>query len=161
MGCDIIAHRHRSMNIFTQAKLKMRIKTFGFSLIAALAFQIWPQNAFSSDWQAMGLMELGIYYIDIDSIHKVSDSPLEVEVWTMLDYRDPQTNAHGQVYRSTRALMAINCRDKTIKTLSLSWHSGNKMSGNTLGSEGVMGQWQPIPPDTPVVKIQRSVCGHY
>jgi len=116
-------------------------------------------NAFAVDWQSMGLMDLGVFYIDRDSISSPESAHKHIrQVWSMLDYREPQKNALGTTYRSTRSLIEIDCEANKTKTISLSLHTGPRLSGEVLTSEGVIGPWQAIPPDTPLVHIKKAIC---
>jgi len=111
------------------------------------------------DWQSMGLMDLGVFYIDRDTITSPESGNKHIrQVWSMLDYRDPQKNALGKTYRSTRSLIEIDCEHNRTKTVSLSFHAGPRLSGEVLSSECVIGPWQPIPPETPLVHIKKSIC---
>ena len=116
-------------------------------------------NAMAVDWQSMGLMDLGVFYIDRDTISSPESGNKHIrQVWSMLDYREPQKNALGKSYRSSRSLIEIDCENNKTKTLSLSLHAGPRLSGEVLTSEGVIGPWQSIPPDTPLVHIKKAIC---
>jgi len=116
-------------------------------------------HASASDWESVGLMDLGVFYIDVQSISKPdSNHPHLRQVWAMLDYRDPQKNSKGMTFRSTRSLFEFNCQAGMVKTLSVSWHTGPRLTGQTLESEGAMDNWQPIAPQTPLVHIRKAVC---
>jgi hypothetical protein len=112
--------------------------------------------AHAADWSSIGLYEQGTFYIDRDSLTRDGNTR---KVWTMLDYRQPQTSHQGKAYRSTRSLLQFDCRDHRVKTLSLSRHTGTRLQGDTLTSEGVIADWQPIPADTPMAKMAWVVCG--
>ena len=62
------------------------------------------------------------------------------------------------MYKSTRMQLEFDCNEKTVRTLSLSFHTGVRLSGETLSSEGVINQFEGVPPDTPIYKIMRRVC---
>jgi hypothetical protein len=116
-------------------------------------------NAMAVDWQSMGLMDLGVFYIDRDTISSPESGNKHIrQVWSMLDYREPQKNALGKSYRSSRSLIEIDCENNKTKTVSLSLHAGPRLSGEVLTSEGVIGPWQSIPPDTPLVHIKKAIC---
>ncbi len=116
-------------------------------------------NALAVDWHSMGLMDLGVFYIDRDSISSPESGNKHIrQVWSMLDYREPQKNALGKTYRSSRSLIEIDCENNKTKTVSLSLHAGSRLSGEVLTSEGVIGPWQAIPPDTPLVHIKKAIC---
>ncbi len=112
--------------------------------------------AWAADWAAVGLFDQGTFYIDRDSIAREGETR---KVWTMLDYRQPQHNSHGQSYRSTRSLQHIQCKSHQVKTLSLAFYTGTRGSGNVLSSEGVIQEWQPIPSDSVLAKMAWTVCG--
>ena len=111
--------------------------------------------ALAADWAAVGLFEQGTFYIDRDSIAREGETR---KVWTMLDYRQPRQKSSGPTYRSTRTLMHIQCKTHQFKALSLSYHAGTRGSGDVISSEGVIQEWQPIPPDTVLAKMAWTVC---
>jgi hypothetical protein len=131
----------------------MRLAT-SWLTAAVLGAGLLPANA--ADWAAVGLFEQGTFYIDRDSIAREGETR---KVWTMLDYRQPKTNSHGQAYRSTRSLQQIQCKTQQVKTLSLAFYKGTRGSGDVLSSEGVIQEWQPIPPDSVLAKMAWTVCG--
>ena len=114
-------------------------------------------NAFALSWTAAGLHDLGIYYYDSSSIEHQGDKH---RAWTMLDYRDPQKNKQGNSFKSTRAQMEFDCKDKRVRALTVSFHSGAKLTGEVLVSEGVFQDWMSVPPSTPMANIMKAVCAH-
>jgi hypothetical protein len=105
---------------------------------------------------AIGLFDIGTFYVDMDTLTRTGEIS---KVWTALDYRDPQVNQHNKKsYKSTRMQMEFNCKHSTVRTLALSYHSGTRLTGDILSSEGVIGTFEPVPPDTPVFRIMRLVC---
>ena len=121
---------------------------------AALGLSLTSARA--TDWFALGLFDQGTFYIDRSHVTREGDSR---KVWTMLDYRQPKTNSHGQAYRSTRSLQQIQCKTQQVKTLSLAFYKGTRGAGDVLSSEGVIQEWQPIPPDSVLAKMAWTVCG--
>ena len=131
----------------------MRSTAFGlvWGFLGAACPAVW-----GADWAAVGLFDQGTFYIDRDSIAREGETR---KVWTMLDYRQPKTNSHGLAYRSTRSLQHIQCKSQQVKTLSLAFYTGTRGSGDVLSSEGVIQEWQPIPPDSVLAKMAWTVCG--
>ena len=125
-----------------------------FFLLACLLSCV---NAFALNWTAAGLHDLGIYYYDSSSIEHQGDKH---RAWTMLDYRDPQKNKQGHSFKSTRAQMEFDCKDKRVRALTVSFHSGAKLTGEVLVSEGVFQDWMSVPPSTPMANIMKAVCAH-
>ncbi len=112
--------------------------------------------AHANQWTALGLFDIGTFYVDTDNITHAGDNH---KAWTMLDYRDPKVHAPtGKNFKSTRMQMEFNCKEQTVRTLSLSYHTGVRLSGETLSTEGVIGPFEPVPPETPIFKIMRLVC---
>ena len=113
-------------------------------------------GAHANTWTAVGLFDIGTFYVDLDNVTRMGEHR---KVWTSLDYRDPQTNQHSKKpYKSTRMQMEFDCKDQTVRSLSLSYHTGVRLSGEVLSTEGVIGPFEPVPPDTPIFKIMRLVC---
>jgi hypothetical protein len=105
---------------------------------------------------AIGLYDMGTFYVDMDTLKRTGDT---AQIWTALDYRDPQVSQQSKKnYKSTRMLMEFNCKQSTVRNLALSYHTGKRLTGETLSSEGVVGGFKPVPPDTPIFKIMRLVC---
>ena len=147
------------MKIFTPLIQQISHNYRLFRLFPALIGGFICLQAGAVDWQSMGLMDLGVFYIDRDSISSPQAGNKHLrQVWSMLDYRDPQKNALGKSYRSTRSLIEIDCENNRTKTLSLSMHTGARLTGDVLTSEGVIGPWHSIPPDTPLVHIKKAIC---
>ena len=136
----------------------MKLSTMRSSLpwLAAAVLGAVTLPALAADWAALGLFDQGTFYIDRDHITREGETR---KVWTMLDYRQPKSNSHGLPYRSTRSLMHIQCKTQQVKTLSLAFYKGTRGSGDVLSSEGVIQDWQPIPPDSVLAKMAWTVCG--
>lgn len=110
----------------------------------------------ASQWMAVGLFDIGTFYVDTDNISHSGD---HYKAWTMLDYREPKVHAPtGKHFKSTRMQMEFDCKEQKVRTLSLSYHTGVRLSGDTLSTEGVIGPFEPVPPETPIFKIMRLVC---
>jgi hypothetical protein len=110
----------------------------------------------AAQWMAVGLFDAGNFYVDIDNITINGDHR---KAWTALDYRQPKTHTPtGKNFKSTRMQMEFDCKEQTVRTLSLSYHTGVRLSGDTLSTEGVISPFEPVPPETPIFKIMRLVC---
>lgn len=124
------------------------------ALFCILATLLTPV-AQAADWSSVGLYEQGTFYIDRDSLIREGTTR---KVWTMLDYRQPQKNSQGKTYRSSRSLLAFDCDQQRVQTLSFSLHTGASLRGEVLTSEGVIREWQPVPVQTPIALIMANVC---
>jgi len=108
-----------------------------------------------ADWTKVDTYDAGTYYIETD---KVKRSGYLRSFWSVLDYKAPQKTTRGLAYQSTRTHMEIECRQKTVHILSFSMHSGPMLAGEVIDTQGVMRDWQSIPPDTPLEKLHKLVC---
>jgi len=108
-----------------------------------------------ADWTKVDSVETGTYYLDLDRIKK---SGYIRSFWSILDFKLPQKTSRGLTYQSTRTHMEIDCRQKTVHILSFSMHGAPMLGGEVIDTQGVMRDWQSIPPDTPLEKLHRVVC---
>ena len=127
-----------------------RLKTLAFTLSLVCQSQAW-----ATDWINIGMSDSAVYGIDRSSIEKDGHKR---RVWSKLDYRQPQKTSLGKPYLSSRMLMEIDCQQRLGRSRSLAIYSGANLSGEMLTSEGVIADWQPVPPTSPVFTIMRHVC---
>lgn len=133
--------------------MKLIRKTIPSLLCLLIVWGIYP--AWSSDWVTFGMSDATVYGIDRASVEKEGHIR---RVWSMLDYRQPQKNSLGKTYLSSRMLMEIDCQQKWGRSRALAIYSGAHLSGEMLTSEGVLADWQAVPPNSPVFTIMRHVC---
>ena len=131
--------------------LAMGLASFMLVLLGLLA-----TGRAQADWTKFDSVETGTYYLDLDTVKK---SGYIRSFWSILDYRLPQKTSRGMHYQSTRTHMEIDCRQKTVHILSFSMHAGPMLAGEVIDTQGIMRDWQSIPPDTPLEKLHRAVCG--
>ena len=130
--------------------LAMGLASFMLLLLGLLA-----SGRAQADWTKFDSVEAGTYYLDLDTVKK---SGYIRSFWSILDYRLPQKTSRGMHYQSTRTHMEIDCRQKTVHILSFSMHAGPMLTGEVIDTQGIMRDWQSIPPDTPLEKLHRVVC---
>ena len=128
-------------------------KTFKSLVLYGLCLCVQP--GFAADWVSIGMTDSVVFGIDRASLEH--DGHVR-RVWSMLDYRQPQKNSQVKTYLSSRMLLEIDCTQKQARSRSLAIYSGARLSGETLTSEGVIAEWQPVPPSSPVFTIMRHVC---
>lgn len=106
-------------------------------------------------WEPLTLADQGMYYMDPQSIEQKG---VTKQLWTVLDYRSPQTNSEGQIYRSMRAQVQINCKARMARLIHMAYYSGGMLSGKEVQKQGMLRDWQEIEPDSPMARIARRVC---
>ena len=122
---------------------------------AMLAALMAPLTA-QAEWQKVTATDSGIIYVDDGTIKR--NGPIR-SFWSLLDYRTPQKAQRGAYFVSTRTHMEMDCRKEMVHILQFSMHSGPMLTGEIVDSQGVMREWQTIPPDTPLVSLFKFVCG--
>ena len=122
-------------------------------LAAACALMALPAQA--SKWETIVMNEQGLFYIDAQSIRK--EGP-HTSVWTLLDYKKPQTTADGKAFLSTKSQIMFNCRMKMARIMHMTYFSGAMLDGKEVYKQGMLHDWLDIEPGTPVQRIARRVC---
>jgi hypothetical protein len=123
--------------------------------LAVMGWCLCLPQAMAADWVSIGMTDSVVFGIDRSSLEQEGHMR---RVWAMLDYRQPQKNSQGKTYLSSRMLLEIDCAQKQARSRSLAIYSGAHLRGETLTSEGVIAEWQPVPPSSPVFTIMRHVC---
>ena len=136
-------------------KFTFNQSAFGLSSLMLLLLGVWVSGTARADWTKFDSVDTGTYYLDLDTVKK---SGYIRSFWSILDYRLPQKTSRGMHYQSTRTHMEIDCRQKTVLILSFSMHAGPMLGGEVIDTQGIMRDWQSIPPDTPLEKLHRLVC---
>ena len=130
--------------------MRKSLKSLAFASLCLAA-----QAVVAADWVSIGMTDDVVFGIDRATLEH--DGHVR-RVWSMLDYRHAQKNSQGKTYLSSRMLLEIDCTQKQARSRSLAIYSGARLSGETLTSEGVIAEWQPVPPSSPVFTIMRYVC---
>jgi len=125
-------------------------------ILIATALAFWVPNAAHAEWQRVTATDSGIIYVDDGTIKR--SGPIR-SFWSLLDYRTPQKAQRGAYFVSTRTHMEMDCRKELVHILQFSMHSGPMLTGEIVDSQGVLREWQTIPPDTPLVALFKFVCG--
>lgn len=124
--------------------------------LVAIALAMWAPHAAQAEWQKVTTTDSGIIYVDDATIKRTG--PVR-SFWSLFDYKSPQRAQRGAFYVSTRTHMEMDCRKEMVHMLQFSMHSGPMLTGEIIDSQGVMREWQSIPPDTPLVNLFKYVCG--
>jgi hypothetical protein len=109
-----------------------------------------------AEWSRVGYYANGDFYIDRDSITRNGDRR---EVWSVMDYRSPQMDTNGKIYRSSRSQLQLDCAHKTARIIHMAFFSGSMLRGNEISKMGSLKDWEPVPPDSPIRAILDAGCG--
>jgi hypothetical protein len=150
----------RRLRYFIVAIMQLHIisaicsKLMRFFPALILLMLLWSTPS-QAEWQKVTSTDSGIIYIDDASMKKQGSVR---SFWSVFDYKAPQKAQRGAFYVSTRTHMEMDCRKEIVHILQFSMHSGPMLTGEIIDSQGVMREWQTIPPDTPLVNIFKFVC---
>jgi len=144
------------MNMLTRNfKFPFNPSVLGLGSLMLVLLVLLGSGRAQADWTKVDSYDAGTYYLDVDTVKK---SGYLRSFWSILDFKLPQKTSRGLTYQSTRTHMEIDCRQKTVHILSFSMHGAPMLGGEVIDTQGVMRDWQSIPPDTPLEKLHRVVC---
>ena len=108
-----------------------------------------------AEWSRVGNFNNGDFYIDRNTF-SIKDGVREV--WSLMDYRYTQMDSNKNIFRSSRAMLQLNCPEKKARIIHMSFFSGQMLRGNEISKMGMLKDWEPVPPDTPIRRILDTVC---
>ena len=106
-------------------------------------------------WTSVGRFERGEFYIDRSTIQVKGD---QREVWSMMNYRNPEMHPNGHIFRSTRSLLQLQCKARLARAVHMSHFTDAMLGGKQISKMGSLPEWDPVPPDTPIREILDLVC---
>ena len=108
-----------------------------------------------ADWSRVANFDHGDFYVDKQTLSVKGGIR---EVWSLMDYRYAQMDTNKNIYRSTRSMLQLDCPDKKARIIHMSFYTGQMLRGNEITKMGMLKDWEPVPPDTPIRRILESVC---
>ena len=106
-------------------------------------------------WTSVGRFDRGEFYIDRSTIAVNGD---QREVWSMMNYRNPEMHPNGHIFRSTRSLLQLQCKARLARAVHMSHFTDSMLGGKQISKMGSLPEWDPVPPDTPMREILDLVC---
>jgi hypothetical protein len=108
--------------------------------------------ALSENWRATGSTGGAVGYVDTDSVKRQGD---EVRFWTEIRYSEPQSLPAGKLFDRMAALVEIDCRAKTYRSVRIRANLGGR-----LVHQGKIPNDRPDPvrPGTNIDAQMRAVC---
>ena len=133
---------------FTYLSLMKRRMLCWFALLAVC-------GSVQAGWTSVGRFDRGEFYIDRSTIEIKGD---QREVWSMMNYRNPEMHPNGHIFRSTRSLLQLQCKPKLARAVHMSHFTDAMLGGKQISKMGSLPEWDPVPPDTPIREILDLVC---
>ncbi len=108
-----------------------------------------------AEWTSVGKFDRGEFFIDRSTI--VSKGA-QREVWSVMNYRSPQMDSKGHVFRSTRSLLQVHCETRHARAIHSSFHTGDMLRGTEVYRMGTLPDWEAVPDGSPMQRILDLVC---
>lgn len=124
-------------------------------LVAASGILLSLSGAVRAEWTSIGRFDRGEFYIDRSTIQTKGD---QREVWSVMNYRNPEMDPSGRIFRSTRSLLQLQCKTRQARAIHMSFYSGAMLGGKQISTMGSLPEWEPVPPGTPMREILDLVC---
>jgi len=110
-------------------------------------------------WELTSKSDAFANYHDKSTIRR---NDITAQMWVMYDFSEVRTNADGDRYKSSKSLLAYNCKYETLTLISVLQYSGSLGTGDVVMSDTVDESdwvWDRIVPNTPI-QIEWSIaCG--
>ncbi len=124
-----------------------------FVVVTCLLLSLAPSAR--AEWSSVSKNNRGEFFIDRSTKSIKGD---QREVWSMMNYSNPQVGSEGKVYRSTRSLLQLECATRYARAIHTSFFTGSMLRGDQIGKMGSLPRWDPVPPDSPMDEILDLVC---
>lgn len=122
--------------------------------LASLALLIACGTA-QAEWTSVGRFDRGEFFIDRSTLQIKGD---QREVWSVMNYRNPEMDHKGQIFRSTRSLLQLECKSRQARAIHMAFFSGAMLGGKQISHMGSLPGWDKVLPDSPMQTILDLVC---
>ena len=109
----------------------------------------------SAEWVRLSTVLNGniTYYADPTTITRSGEL---AQMWVLQDYLTAQSSKH---YLSARSQSEYDCKNKNVRPISISLHTGNMGGGEMIDSVTARDDaWIPVPPDTMFETLWELAC---
>ena len=108
----------------------------------------------AAEWVSIGGTGGMTTYMDPATVRRTGNM---AEMWTLSDYTTLREDI-GKPYRSVRGLQEYDCKEGQSRTLSKSFHSGNRADGEIVSHSSEIGNWEPVSPQARSELPWKLVC---
>jgi len=112
-----------------------------------------------AEWELTSKADGFANYHDKSTIQR---NDITAQMWVMYDFPEIQTNADGDRYKSSKSLLAFNCKYETLTMISVLQYSGSLGTGDVVLSDSFKESdwvWDRIVPNTPLQIEWGVACG--
>ncbi len=108
-----------------------------------------------AEWTSVARHNNGEFFIERATL-KIKGS--QREIWSMMNYSNPQMSANGTIYRSSKSLLQVECDTRYARAIHMSFFTDLKLRGNEFGKMGSLPPWERVPQDSAMREILDLVC---
>lgn len=108
-----------------------------------------------AEWKRVVNGDRAEFYIDPATVKIKGD---QREVWSVISYHNPQQTQTGQIFRSMRALLQLECATQYARGIHGTFYSGDMLRGEKISEMGALPPWEPVKAGTPMKDILDLVC---
>lgn len=110
-----------------------------------------------SPWERVGVYEGRTLYIDPTTARK---SGSRIQIFTITDLKEANATARGRQYLSKKALLELDCSQRTLMVLQDTWYTRRMGQGEPVFQTdgGPQGPY-PVQSDSPGELFWKGACG--
>jgi hypothetical protein len=126
-------------------------------LTGILAFSLLLGASFAAqaEWKRVVNADRAEFYIDPSTIRVKGD---QREVWSVINYHNPQQMQNGRIFRSMRSMLQLECATRYARGIHGSFFSGDMLRGEKITEMGALPPWESVKAGTPMQEILDLVC---
>lgn len=129
-----------------------------FRLWCALAALMCGAVAQAEVWMEAGRSDDYVAYGDPSSVKRDGEI---ARMWSMFDYKTPQTGIPGKTYLSIRRQFEYDCKHGKARILTASPYAANQAKGPPLLTETNTYNWRAVVPDSVDDALLKFACRNY
>ena len=126
-----------------------------FFRCAAVVLLSIMAGAAHAEWKRVANGDRAEFYIDPATIRAKGD---QREVWSVINYHNPQQMQNGRIFRSMRAMLQLECATHYARGIHGTFYSGDMLHGEKISEMGALPPWEPVKAGTPMKDILDLVC---
>ena len=108
-----------------------------------------------AEWKRVVNGDRAEFFIDPSTIRVNGD---QREVWSLINYHNPQQLKSGRIFRSMRNLLQLQCDVNFARGVHGAFYTGEMLHGEKLSEMGALPPWEPVKAGSPIKDIFDLVC---
>ena len=123
--------------------------------IAVVALLMVTSALAHAEWKRVVNGDRAEFYIDPGTVNIKGD---QREVWSVINYHNPQQLQSGRIFRSMRTLLQLECATHYARGIHGTFYAGDMLRGEKISEMGALPPWEPVKAGTPMKEILDLVC---